>query len=61
MGRYGIITGFDNEANMATFEANATSITLRMLLSHTSGQSTTGLTRSSPNSAPRAAKFPGAA
>jgi len=37
MGQYGIITGFDDGTNSATFEADATPITLRMLLSHTSG------------------------
>ncbi|KAH9888148.1 beta-lactamase/transpeptidase-like protein [Xylariomycetidae sp. FL2044] len=37
MGRYGIITGFDDEKNAGTFEPDSTPITLRMLLSHTSG------------------------
>lgn len=37
MGQYGIITGFDDEQNTATFAPNSSPITLRMLLSHTSG------------------------
>ncbi|KAK7912262.1 hypothetical protein PG985_014743 [Apiospora marii] len=37
MGKYGIITGFDDEKNSAVLEENTTPITLRMLLSHTSG------------------------
>lgn len=37
MGKYGVITGFDGEKNEATFEADSTPITLRMLLSNTSG------------------------
>ncbi|AEO68224.1 uncharacterized protein THITE_2050675 [Thermothielavioides terrestris NRRL 8126] len=37
MGRYGIISGFDDRTNQATFAPNDTPITLRMLLSHTSG------------------------
>ena len=37
MGKYGIITGFDDEKNEANFEADSTPITLRMLLCHISG------------------------
>ncbi|KXX75742.1 Acyltransferase LovD [Madurella mycetomatis] len=37
MGKYGIITAFVDEGSTATFEPDATPITLRMLLSHTSG------------------------
>ncbi|PHH66600.1 hypothetical protein CDD81_6437 [Ophiocordyceps australis] len=37
MWTYGIITAFDQDSNTASFEADATPITLRMLLSHTSG------------------------
>ncbi|KAK4156106.1 beta-lactamase/transpeptidase-like protein [Chaetomidium leptoderma] len=37
MGKYGIITAFDDDRNEATFKPDATPITLRMLLSHTSG------------------------
>ncbi|POS69204.1 transesterase [Diaporthe helianthi] len=37
MGRYGIITGFDDDKNQARFEADSTPVTLRMLLCHTSG------------------------
>lgn len=37
MGKYGVITGFDDEKNEATFEADSTPISLRMLLSNTSG------------------------
>ena len=37
MGTHGIITGFDDETNSATLTPDATPITLRMLLSHTSG------------------------
>ncbi|KAI3391822.1 hypothetical protein diail_6768 [Diaporthe ilicicola] len=37
MGKYGIITGFDDEKNLANFEADTTPISLRMLLSNTSG------------------------
>lgn len=38
MGKYGIITGFEDEKNLATFEADHTPISLRMLLCHISGQ-----------------------
>lgn len=37
MGKYGVITSFDDEKNQATFEADSTPISLRMLLSNTSG------------------------
>lgn len=37
MGKYGVITGFDDETNQATFEADSNPISLRMLLSNTSG------------------------
>lgn len=37
MGKYGVITGFDDEKNVATFVADSTPISLRMLLTHTSG------------------------
>ncbi|KAI2467958.1 beta-lactamase/transpeptidase-like protein [Annulohypoxylon bovei var. microspora] len=37
MGKYGLITGFDDAKNSATFAPNPTPITLRMLLTHTSG------------------------
>ncbi|KAI1408331.1 beta-lactamase/transpeptidase-like protein [Hypoxylon sp. FL1857] len=37
IGKYGIITGFDDAKNSAIFAENTTPITLRMLLSHTSG------------------------
>ncbi|KAI1759128.1 beta-lactamase/transpeptidase-like protein [Hypoxylon sp. FL1150] len=37
MGKYGIITGFDENKNAPTLSPNSTPITLRMLLSHTSG------------------------
>jgi CubicO group peptidase (beta-lactamase class C family) len=37
MGRYGVITGFDEEKNVAVFEPDSTPISLRMLLCHTSG------------------------
>ncbi|GAB1314783.1 Acyltransferase LovD [Madurella fahalii] len=37
MGQYGIITGFDETQNAAVFKGDSTPITLRMLLSHTSG------------------------
>ncbi|KAK8104579.1 uncharacterized protein PG998_011612 [Apiospora kogelbergensis] len=37
IGKHGIITGFDDEKNSAVLEENTTTITLRMLLSHTSG------------------------
>ena len=37
MGKYGILTGFDDEKGTATFVPDDTPITLRMLLSHTSG------------------------
>ena len=37
MGKYGLITGFDDEKSEASFEADSTPITLRMLLCHTSG------------------------
>ncbi|KAG7287191.1 hypothetical protein NEMBOFW57_006696 [Staphylotrichum longicolle] len=37
MGKYGIITAFDDEQGSATFAPDSTPITLRMLLSHTSG------------------------
>lgn len=37
MGRYGVITGFDDDKGQATFEADSTPVTVRMLLSHTSG------------------------
>lgn len=37
MGRYGVITGFNDEKNEATFDADSTPISLRMLLSNTSG------------------------
>lgn len=38
MGKYGVITGFDEDKNEATLVPDSTPITLRMLLSHTSGQ-----------------------
>ncbi|KAJ0122026.1 hypothetical protein J7T55_002537 [Diaporthe amygdali] len=37
MGKYGIITGFDDEKNLPIFETDSTPISLRMLLTHTSG------------------------
>ncbi|KAI0481276.1 beta-lactamase/transpeptidase-like protein [Xylariaceae sp. FL0804] len=37
MGKYGIIKSFDDENNTGDFEPDSTPITLRMLLSHTSG------------------------
>lgn len=37
IGRYGIMTGFDDDKNLAIFEDDSTPITLRMLLCHTSG------------------------
>ncbi|KAK4109361.1 beta-lactamase/transpeptidase-like protein [Canariomyces notabilis] len=37
MGQYGIITAFDDETNSASFKPDSTPITLRMLLTHTSG------------------------
>ncbi|PHH67923.1 hypothetical protein CDD82_1003 [Ophiocordyceps australis] len=37
MGSYGVITGFDQNSKTAILEADETPITLRMLLSHTSG------------------------
>lgn len=37
IGKYGIIAGFDDDKNSATLVPNSTTITLRMLLSHTSG------------------------
>ncbi|KAI1077154.1 beta-lactamase/transpeptidase-like protein [Whalleya microplaca] len=37
IGKYGIISGFDDEKNAAILTPEATPITLRMLLSHTSG------------------------
>ncbi|RYP40861.1 hypothetical protein DL767_001342 [Monosporascus sp. MG133] len=37
MGKYGVITGFDDDKSSATFAPDSTPITLRMLLSHTSG------------------------
>ncbi|OTB02780.1 hypothetical protein M426DRAFT_322375 [Hypoxylon sp. CI-4A] len=37
IGKYGLIAGFDDEKNEATFAPNPTPITLRLLLSHTSG------------------------
>ncbi|KAL7621648.1 hypothetical protein AAE478_008975 [Parahypoxylon ruwenzoriense] len=37
MGKYDIITGFDDEKNEGIFEPDSTPITLRMLLSHVSG------------------------
>lgn len=37
MGKYGVITGFDDGNNSAVLEPNSTPITLRMLLCHTSG------------------------
>jgi len=37
MGQHGVITSFDDERNAAVLEANAAPITLRMLLTHTSG------------------------
>ncbi|KAI2618278.1 beta-lactamase/transpeptidase-like protein [Hypomontagnella submonticulosa] len=37
IGKYGIITGFDDAKHTATFEPTSTPITMRMLLSHTSG------------------------
>lgn len=37
MGKYGVITGFDESKNEAVFISDSTPITLRMLLSHTSG------------------------
>ncbi|RYP01452.1 hypothetical protein DL763_000115 [Monosporascus cannonballus] len=37
MGKYGVITSFDDDKSSATFAPDSTHITLRMLLSHTSG------------------------
>ncbi|KAI1113976.1 beta-lactamase/transpeptidase-like protein [Nemania sp. NC0429] len=37
MGTHGVITGFDDENNTAVLKPDSTPITLRMLLSHTSG------------------------
>ncbi|KAI2605717.1 beta-lactamase/transpeptidase-like protein [Hypoxylon fragiforme] len=37
VGKYGLINGFDDASNTATLTENSTPITLRMLLSHTSG------------------------
>jgi CubicO group peptidase (beta-lactamase class C family) len=37
IGKHGIITGFDDEKNSAILAPDSTPITLRMLLSHTSG------------------------
>ncbi|KAI0376203.1 beta-lactamase/transpeptidase-like protein [Hypomontagnella monticulosa] len=37
IGKYGLITDFDDAKNTATFEPTSTAITMRMLLSHTSG------------------------
>lgn len=37
MGKYGIITGFDDEKGSPQYEAHSGPITLRMLLCHTSG------------------------
>lgn len=37
MGKYGIITSFDEEKNEGVFEPDSTPITLRMLLNHVSG------------------------
>lgn len=37
IGKYGRITGFDDDKNSAIFTPDPTTITLRMLLSHTSG------------------------
>lgn len=37
IGKYGILTAFDDEKNSATLSPNTTPITMRMLLSHTSG------------------------
>ncbi|KAI0842382.1 beta-lactamase/transpeptidase-like protein [Hypoxylon sp. FL0890] len=37
IGKYGIITGFDDTKKSAIFTENTTPITLRLLLSHTSG------------------------
>ena len=37
IGNHGIITGFDDEKNTAILKPDSTPITLRMLLSHTSG------------------------
>ncbi|KAK0657921.1 beta-lactamase/transpeptidase-like protein [Cercophora newfieldiana] len=37
MGQHGIITSFDDENNTASFEPDTTPVTVRMLLSHTSG------------------------
>ncbi|KAK9778644.1 putative Beta-lactamase-related domain-containing protein [Seiridium cardinale] len=37
IGEHGIITGFDDEKNTAQLKTDSTTITLRMLLSHTSG------------------------
>ncbi|KAI1851645.1 hypothetical protein JX266_003107 [Neoarthrinium moseri] len=37
IGEYGIISGFDDDSNSAQFTANSQPISLRMLLSHTSG------------------------
>ncbi|KAK6829491.1 hypothetical protein PG987_010075 [Apiospora arundinis] len=37
IGKHGIITGFDDENNSATLKESTETITLRMLLSHTSG------------------------
>ncbi|PSN62090.1 beta-lactamase/transpeptidase-like protein [Corynespora cassiicola Philippines] len=38
IGKYGIITGFDDEKNEAITTSISTPITLRMLLNHTNGQ-----------------------
>lgn len=37
IGKYGVITGFDDEKNTAVLKPEDTPITLRMLLCHTSG------------------------
>ncbi|KAI1655509.1 beta-lactamase/transpeptidase-like protein [Daldinia decipiens] len=37
IGKYGIITGFDDDKNIGIFTPNSIPITLRMLLTHTSG------------------------
>ncbi|KAI1098474.1 beta-lactamase/transpeptidase-like protein [Jackrogersella minutella] len=37
IGSHGILTGFDDEKNNGTYTANTTPITLRLLLTHTSG------------------------
>ncbi|KAI0847006.1 beta-lactamase/transpeptidase-like protein [Daldinia vernicosa] len=37
IGKYGIITGFDDDKNTGIFTPNSIPITLRMLLTHTSG------------------------